>query len=335
MSSPSQVGVPTSNQDVMTSSECSWTNATFSEYVRREREAMVAKRERFPFWKTIGDTMIPGGWELWYGEPTGPYYYLKIVGPPGTLAGDILRCEKDLPIYQSDREIIGDDDRETNKKTPPSEDECDPDLEDCSEEVAKLPLIEVDPGIHFTKSPTYKQEIRYLLLLRGSPRVVQLLGRTPDGALVFQKHERDLFFASLANRDERRVENIKRWMIEVIDAVEVLHSHGIVHRDLVARNILDSEPLVICDLQCLHATGHCRAPELDGTGQSMFSFASDIFSLGTLLWECCFYNYPTNRQVLLDNPPPPPFRNIFLACTREKPQDRPTLTQLRAMYVAI
>ncbi|TDL29943.1 kinase-like protein [Rickenella mellea] len=315
----------------------SWTNAVFSEYVRRERPAMVEKRVRFPFWLSIKNCVaIPGGCEFWHGSEEATYY-LKIFGPPGTIAGDILRCERDLPTEYSDvdREIIGDIVRKTSRKEPPPDEDHDPDLEDCSEEVAKLPLIDCDPNIHFSKTPTYKQEIRNLLLLRGSPRIVQLLGRTKDGALVFQKYRHDLSYTVSANRDERRVENIKRWMIEVIDAVEVLHSHGIVHRDLVVRNILEAEPLVICDLQCLNATGHCRAPELDGIGQSMFSFASDIFSLGTLLWECCFYNYPTNRQVLLDNPPPPPFRDIFLACTQEMSEDRPTLSQLREMYVAV
>ena len=120
-------------------------------------------------------------------------------------------------------------------------------------------------------------------------------------------------------------------MLDIIDGVAFLHSFGIVHRDLTIRNILESDPLVICDLQCLNATSHCRAFEIDGGDYSKFSFASDVFALGALLWECRFYNFPQNRHVLLDNPPPPPFREIFLACTQAKPEDRPTLSQLRAM----
>ena len=49
--------------------------------------------------------MIPGGGEIWYGDP--PPYYVKLIGPPGTLAGDILRLESDLPRYDCDLEIIG------------------------------------------------------------------------------------------------------------------------------------------------------------------------------------------------------------------------------------
>ena len=77
-------------------------------------------------------------------------------------------------------------------------------------------------------------------------------------------------------------------MLEVIDSVTYLHSLGIIHRDLNMRNILGSNPLVICDLQCFHATHYCRPFEIDDGDYTKFSFASDIFALGALLWECCF-----------------------------------------------
>ena len=65
------------------------------------------------------------------------------------------------------------------------EDDIDPDLEDCSEEISKLPLVAFDDEKHFAKRPTYKQEIRHLLRCRGSLRIVQLLGRSEEGMLVF------------------------------------------------------------------------------------------------------------------------------------------------------
>lgn len=64
-------------------------------------------------------------------------------------------------------------------------------------------------------------------------------------------------------------------------------------------------------------------PRLDHTDYSKFSFSSNVFSLDKLIWGCCFYDHP------------PPLRHIFVACTREKPEDRSSLTQLRAMYEAI
>ena len=215
------------------------------------------------------------------------------------------------------------------------DEDVDPDLEDYSEEVSKLPLVAFDTEKHFAKRPTYKQEISYLLQCRGSSHVIQLLGRTEEGSLVFPKFKQTLLEAAILNSNQGRIQNIKRWMLDVIDGVAYLHSLGIVHRDLVGRNILDADPLVICDLQCFHGSHFCRPYELDDNDYTMFSFASDVFALGTLLWECCFYNGPLSRSVLLDNPPPPPFHDIFLACTQRKPEDRPTLMQLRAMYEAI
>ena len=309
----------------------SWNDETFSNHVRRVREEMVLLGS-FPYCLSLkGADFIPGGGEVWYGDPP---YYVKLVGAPGTLAGDILRMKADLPRYNCDLEIMGNDVREVERKSL-SYYEVDPDLDDCSEELAKLPLISFDAEKHFKKSPTYKQEIRYLLQCRGSSRIVQLLGRTEEGALVFPKFEQSFLTTVLFNKDQGRIQNIRRWMLDIIDGVAYLHSLGIVHRDLTMRNILESDPLVICDLQCLNATGHCRAFEIDDGDYSKFSFASDVFALGALLWECCFYNFPKNRHVLLDNPPPPPFRDIFLTCTQVKPEDRPTLTQLRAMYEAM
>jgi hypothetical protein len=63
-----------------------------------------------------------------------------------------------------------DDVNETDKKPVPVH-EPDPYREDCSEEVAKLPLIVFDPGNHFVKDPTYKQEIRHLLERKGCPYI--------------------------------------------------------------------------------------------------------------------------------------------------------------------
>jgi hypothetical protein len=92
----------------------SWNDETFSEYVHHVREEMVQWRGKFPFWSTIKDSAIlPGGVEIWYGDPP---YYLKLIGAPGTLAGDILRLKSDLPRYHGDLEIIGDDFHDTERK---------------------------------------------------------------------------------------------------------------------------------------------------------------------------------------------------------------------------
>jgi hypothetical protein len=75
---------------------------------------MIQQRGEFSFWAIIRDAaMVPGGVELWYGDPP---HYLKLVGPPGTLAGNIMRLKNDLPRYNCDLEILGNDVHGTEKK---------------------------------------------------------------------------------------------------------------------------------------------------------------------------------------------------------------------------
>ncbi|KAF9474079.1 kinase-like protein [Pholiota conissans] len=317
----------------------SWDNKSFSEYVHRTREELVQLRMKFSLWGALRDVAIlPGGMEVWYGDSANGPYYVKISGGPGTLAFDIMCCRADIPRYNCSLAISGDVVQDIEPRPFIDLDDCvDPDLEDCSEEIAKLPLIDVDPEKHFIKNPTYRQEIRNLLQCQGSRFVVQLLGKSMAGELVFDRVKSTLEHSAIFNSNNGRIQNIKRWMLEAIDGVAYLHSQGIVHRDLTAKNILDpvSSPLVICDLQCLNSTFFCRPFEHDGSDLRKFSYASDIFALGAVLWQCCFYNAPLNRYVMLEYAPPPPFRRIFQACTAVCPEERPTLPQLKAMYEAI
>ena len=54
---------------------------------------------------------------LYLAEPrSGIPYYVKLVGIPGTLAGDILRLKSDLPRYNCHLEIIGNDVRKVERE---------------------------------------------------------------------------------------------------------------------------------------------------------------------------------------------------------------------------
>ena len=125
--------------------------------------------------------------------------------------------------------------------------------------------------------------------------------------------------------------NIRNWMLEIIDGVSFLHSLGVVHRDLDLRNILAGDPVVICDLQCLDsiATGHCRAPDLDGGDKSHFSTTSDVFALGTLLW-CCYFILTVAKWPWITLLP-------ILSATYFWPalKNRPTVVHVKAMLEQI
>ena len=98
-------------------SDPSWNDKSFSEHVRRVRQEIIQDRDKLPYFVSSKRAdFIPGGCEIWYGDPP---YYLKLIGAPGTLAGDIMRIKADLPRYNCDPEIIGNDVREVERKSMP------------------------------------------------------------------------------------------------------------------------------------------------------------------------------------------------------------------------
>ena len=64
------------------------------------------------------------------------------------------------------------------------------------------------------------------------------------GCLFSPKFKQSFYHTTLSNPDHpgKMIQNIKRWIIDIIDGVAYLHSLGIVHRDLTTRNILEAEP---------------------------------------------------------------------------------------------
>jgi NIMA (never in mitosis gene a)-related kinase len=99
-------------------------------------------------------------------------------------------------------------------------------------------------------------------------------------------------------------EDIWRFFIQMLEGLRVLHSHGVVHRDLKSANILLSAPdfIKIADLgvsTVLHATELARtqigtpiyiAPEI--WRNRPYDQMCDMWSLGVLLYEMMTFTYP-------------------------------------------
>ncbi|KAM0669241.1 hypothetical protein MY8738_003957 [Beauveria namnaoensis] len=273
---------------------------------------------------------------FWYEDGTKHGQCVRIFDVPGTLSGDILRLHRNLPAMSGHFEVDGDDIRPLHcclKHPEVIED----DSEDVTELISKLPLVSVNPTKHFVKKAKYRSEVENIIKCQGgsvpghplSLNVIQLLGTSPDGQLVFEKlstSARTLHgFSSLAV--------YKSWILQLIDALHCLHSVGIVHRDLRADNLLfsnDGQRLVVCDLES--RWGERKAPEVafeGGLEDSGWSPLSDIFDIGNCIKSMVYANGPITHFV--EWPVPAPLQAIVEGCMRSRPEERPTLAELRGM----
>ncbi|KAJ5575595.1 hypothetical protein N7535_002521 [Penicillium sp. DV-2018c] len=167
---------------------------SFTQEIQRLRDDYEKRRARSNFASAGGRRVIDLSKGLIDGVLCYTYWYehqcIRLADIPGTLSGDILRLQQNLPnsVDEGDYEIIGDQVRPL-VDVPPL-----PELDDDSEELdtilAALPVVEVDFSKHFAKKSKYKSEISNLLKCQGgscpgvpeSSRVIQLLGKSAGGS---------------------------------------------------------------------------------------------------------------------------------------------------------
>ena len=97
--------------------------------------------------------------------------------------------------------------------------------------LALLPYGDFDEETHFFKTPKYDSETLDLLLcqegscpgISDSPTIVNLLGRTRDGRLVFERFEPYYVLALL-----HPLTSYRSWILQIISGLQCLHSFGMV-----------------------------------------------------------------------------------------------------------
>jgi serine/threonine protein kinase len=263
---------------------------------------------------------------------------LALADIPGMLSGNVLRLLQDLPLIDCPFEIWGNEVRklEVVSKPPIYAD----DTEDISIELSDLPLIQVDMSKHHVKRGKYRSEIQNLLKCQGgscpgtrlSPHIVQLLGKSVNNDLVFEKlTPRYLILPRFC-----AIDVYQRWILHIIAAFKCLHGLSIVYRDLHIENLLFSpqgDRLVLGDIE--GRWGQRGAPEIarEDRLDSGWTEKSDILDIGTCI-KCIIYaNIPVTS--LVEWPVPEPFEAIDKACMRSSPGSRPTLDDLQAMVETI
>ncbi|KXG50086.1 uncharacterized protein PGRI_060530 [Penicillium griseofulvum] len=271
------------------------------------------------------------------------YWYehqcIRLADIPGTISGDILRLQRNLPdsVDIGDYEIIGDQLRPL--VNPPPLLELDDDSEELETILAALPIVEVDSSKHFVKSGKYKSEISNLLGCQGgscpgaskSSHIIQLLGKSLEGKLVFQRFKPRYVLGYIYP-----LATYKDWLLQIISGMKTLHSLGIIHRDLRIDNIVfsfDISRVLICDLE--GRWGNRLAPEVsrEPVLDAGWTEKSDIYDLGYLIKGMVYGNVPITMAV--EWSVPRPLAAIVEACTRNNPEERPSLDDLYAMVEKI
>ena len=267
------------------------------------------------------------------------YQAIRLAVIPGTQSGAILRLERNLPILDSslNYEIFGDEIRQLEQaQLPlPRNDDDDDDSENVDEALATLPEMQVDLNKHFVKKSKYISEIQNLLKCQGgscpgvpkSAHIIQLLGKSPNGELVFEKFN-PFYILGLVHS----LSVYKTWLLQLIDGLRCLHSLGIVHRDLCIRNLVfapGTSRLLICDLE--GRWGNRLAPEISRQPilNAGWTEKSDVYDLGYVIKGMIYGNSPITDMV--EWRVPPPLDAIVTSCTNVSPEERPSLDELFAM----
>ncbi|KAF5380676.1 hypothetical protein D9757_007073 [Collybiopsis confluens] len=305
----------------------------FREECQRIRNEDVRLKDQSNLLRKFGRMIIrPTFIEAW-GEPD---IYLRIHDVPGTLSGRILRLQANVPPLNTSCEILGDKiDHVPFKSMPLLEEDHEDTTVDSREAASQLPIVNVDKSLHFTKETRSRNEVDNLLRAKGHPNVIELLGRTEDGRLVFPRYRDHAEVVFIG----QGISEFRRLFLELADAIIFLHSKGIIHRDLAPRNILvaSDRRVVLCDLEADYGSSYC--PEVarardQGLSDSEIPYSekSDVFCFGTMIAELILANnVRTPWQFTGNFAPPVPFNRVFRSCISVEAADRPTMLQLKKM----
>jgi len=138
---------------------------------------------------------------------------------------------------------------------------------------------------------SFEWERRNLALLGSNPHIVNLLWESESG-LCFDYHPFRSMRHYYAQNGLASIDQRYRWCHQVVSGFSYIHSKGMIHHDISARNILISSNLTvkICDFgsatllgERVHGSAEFRYSL--GRHEAEGTFEYDLFCMGALFYE--------------------------------------------------
>ena len=202
------------------------------------------------------------------------------------------------------------------------------------------------------------QEIEVLCNLPPHPNIIKLLGiavskDSTNTYIITELAVGGSLFKFL--HEDKKIPSIEQsttWALEVACAMEHLHHHKVIHRDLKSSNVVltANTTAKVCDFGLARplseaatyttgATGTLcwAAPELLYNEKEKISYPCDVYSYGMLTYELFTYRVPYDgrldklyqgAKLELPSSLPEYLQLLINSCWKREPQERPTFTQI-------
>ncbi|KAK9825976.1 hypothetical protein WJX74_002642 [Apatococcus lobatus] len=208
--------------------------------------------------------------------------------------------------------------------------------------------------IHSRSSQQQKRFVREIAMLRAcyDPSIIMFMGASIQPGrtiLVMQYMEKGDLWKALQN--DRR--GIFRWhnrgrkvALEIAAGILYLHSKSLLHLDLKSPNVLldDQHRAHVADVGLAQILSADQGGMVSYAASFMWaapeqlqglpcSKASDVYSLGVVLWELCTAEQPLLRQMRPLRVPqeaPAAIAQLITACCSQSPSDRPSIQEIVA-----
>ena len=205
------------------------------------------------------------------------------------------------------------------------------------------------------------REVEIQSSLPPHPNIIPFLGVThsPDGFSVYvckELADKSLFQYLHREKKKPSLQQSTNWAMQIARAMQHVHQHGVVYRNLKSRSILLFEKediLKLSSFMCAQELEHTitmsvrgthrwMAPEFFINSDARVNKRCDVFSYGMVLYEIFAHEIPFSDHDSLEvvlaihegkHPPIPPEAPLYIqqlmrSCWEHDPHDRPTFEQI-------